>query len=371
MSNKAQDLINLANAMQALQQEMVSEVEAQIAKIEAESDLEQITLLHAGVTAEREAKAKERDAAEADRARLRSAFGAANERAISAAREHDGLQEFFHGLPEDQQTSLHALGLEIGSIEAQLEMLAGGNEGLLQEFEARARKIEELQSRLANWETEAANLQARIHAVRAEFEPFADRMVETISGAFANEFAKINCTGAVELDKTPGDTPDAPRADSACFDKWRIQILVSFRRDAPMQELDSHRQSGGERAVSTIFYLMALQATSRAPFRIVDEINQGMDPRNERVVHGRLVKIACGEPADGGDAAPRPGSQYFLVTPKLLTGLEYMRGMKVHCIASGEHMPADPGAVDLKALAKKARDRRFEVRGRVAASAAA
>jgi hypothetical protein len=46
--------------------------------------------------------------------------------------------------------------------------------------------------------------------------------------------------------------------------------------------LDSHRQSGGERAVSTIYYLMAMQSLARAPFRVVDEINQGMDPRNER-----------------------------------------------------------------------------------------
>lgn len=51
-----------------------------------------------------------------------------------------------------------------------------------------------------------------------------------------------------------------------------------------MSILDSHRQSGGERAVSTIFYLMALQSLARAPFRVVDEINQGMDPRNERCV---------------------------------------------------------------------------------------
>jgi chromosome segregation ATPase len=34
------------------------------------------------------------------------------------------------------------------------------------------------------------------------------------------------------------------------------------------------RNSGGERAVSTIMYLMALQDLSSAPVRIVDEINQ-------------------------------------------------------------------------------------------------
>jgi chromosome segregation ATPase len=96
-----------------------------------------------------------------------------------------------------------------------------------------------------------------------------------------------------------------------------------------MSILNSHRQSGGERAVSTIFYLMALQDLAQSPFRVVDEINQGMDPRNERMVHERMVDIACQERT----------SQYFLVTPKLLTGLKFHPKMKVHIINSGEHIP--------------------------------
>jgi chromosome segregation ATPase len=69
----------------------------------------------------------------------------------------------------------------------------------------------------------------------------------------------------------------------------------------PLSVLDNHRQSGGERAVSTIFYLMALQSLARAPFRLVDEINQGMDPRNERyvrnVLHPGLVSLTDIVPA--------------------------------------------------------------------------
>lgn len=137
---------------------------------------------------------------------------------------------------------------------------------------------------------------------------------------------------------------------------------------------------------------MSLQSLTRSPFRVVDEINQGMDPRNERLVHARMVAIATGNDewqaeyeretaesrvtrlnrqsqggnneddgehaggsdadevlADGmaddeemgkGDAAV--GSQYFLITPKLLHDLRYEPGMRVLCIASGEHMPSEP-----------------------------
>lgn len=85
---------------------------------------------------------------------------------------------------------------------------------------------------------------------------------------------------------------------------------------------------------------MSLQALARAPFRVVDEINQGMDPRNERMVHERMVEIACKEHT----------SQYFLITPKLLTGLRYDKRMKVLCIASGEHMPGNYKKLDISKI---------------------
>lgn len=98
---------------------------------------------------------------------------------------------------------------------------------------------------------------------------------------------------------------------------------------------------------------MALQSLARAPFRVVDEINQGMDPRNERLIHSRMVDIAC---AAAGENGTQQGSQYFLITPKLLPGLKYHPNMKVHCIGSGEYMPSDHRELDFGALARKALD---------------
>jgi chromosome segregation ATPase len=81
---------------------------------------------------------------------------------------------------------------------------------------------------------------------------------------------------------------------------------------------------------------MSLQADAQVPFRVVDEINQGMDPRNERMMHDRMVEIACRE----------HNCQYFLVTPKLLTGLRYDPKMTILCIASGAHMPKEAKKLD-------------------------
>jgi chromosome segregation ATPase len=45
---------------------------------------------------------------------------------------------------------------------------------------------------------------------------------------------------------------------------WWLQIKVKFREDEQLQLLTAHRQSGGERSVSTILYLIALQVGTTA-----------------------------------------------------------------------------------------------------------
>ena len=66
------------------------------------------------------------------------------------------------------------------------------------------------------------------------------------------------------------------------FDKYGIDIYVKFRENVAMSKLDPFTQSGGERSVSTALYMLALQHLTKVPFRCVDEINQGMDAKNER-----------------------------------------------------------------------------------------
>ena len=43
------------------------------------------------------------------------------------------------------------------------------------------------------------------------------------------------------------------------YEQLAVHIMVKFRQDEPLQLLTGQRQSGGERAVSTILYLIAIQ----------------------------------------------------------------------------------------------------------------
>lgn len=58
------------------------------------------------------------------------------------------------------------------------------------------------------------------------------------------------------------------------YSKYGIRIKVKFRDSEPLRELSVHHQSGGERSVTTVLYMMALQELAKCPFRCVDEINQ-------------------------------------------------------------------------------------------------
>lgn len=84
--------------------------------------------------------------------------------------------------------------------------------------------------------------------------------------------------------------------------------MVQYRKNVPLQALNRHVQSGGERAVAIAVYTMSMQHITHVPFRCVDEINQGMDARNERKIFEMLV-----------DETTKTGrAQYFFVTPKVV-----------------------------------------------------
>ncbi|GME29117.1 RecF/RecN/SMC [Neofusicoccum parvum] len=324
---KGQLAIDYANAVKTLLDLHQDVYEAEIVLAEAKSELQILEELSQTIRREIAEHQENIRRLTAERDRLKhEAQRLVNEvnriHAERSPEEEDLVANIQEGI------TLEDLEAEIASFQARLTLLHGGDPNAIRDFERRARNIDELEQKLRNSDAELEELQERINEIKSQWEPELDALVQKISDAFSFNFSKIGCAGQVSIYKAED------------FAEWAIQIQVKFREQEQLSILDSHRQSGGERAVSTIFYLMALQSLARSPFRVVDEINQGMDPRNERMVHERMVDIACQEHT----------SQYFLITPKLLHGLKFHPRMTVHCIASGEYMPTDYRELDFKAL---------------------
>lgn len=142
--------------------------------------------------------------------------------------------------------------------------------------------------------------------------------VGKIDRSFGELFGRLECEGRVVFVPEGG------------VSRWRLNVLVRFRDGEGLEILNSYRQSGGEKSVSTILFLLAVQSCRMCPFRLVDEINQGMDRHNEKRVHDILVGMS-----------EEGAGQLFVITPKIVPDLAYSRTMKVIVLYSG------PGVVGM------------------------
>ncbi|KAH9710045.1 Structural maintenance of chromosomes protein 5 [Citrus sinensis] len=217
------------------------------------------------------------------------------------------------------------------------------NQNILQEYEHRQRQIEDLSTKQEADKKElkrlhqcgsfvvdtCLDLDLRFN-VQEKWLPTLRNLVAQINETFSRNFQEMAVAGEVSLDEHESD-----------FDKFGILIKVKFsfirdaivfirdaivgRQSGQLEVLSAHHQSGGERSVSTILYLVSLQDLTNCPFRVVDEINQGMDPINERKMFQQLVR-----------AASQPNTpQCFLLTPKLLPDLEYSEACSILNIMNG------------------------------------
>ncbi|KAM9910004.1 hypothetical protein OXX69_004892, partial [Metschnikowia pulcherrima] len=237
----------------------------------------------------------------------------------------------------EEQLSESVLVRKIQQLEDDLSVLANVDRGSLELLKAKRRDLKAAEIRLPQLIEQRNSTKAKIDEIFAPWESELSAMVQKISNAFQKRFITVASDGQVQLSKQER------------FKDWSLQILVKFRESAELKVLNNQSQSGGERAVSTIFFIMSLQGLTRAPIRIVDEINQGMDPKNEKMAHKYFVKSAC----------KKGQSQYFLVTPKLLPNLYYNEeSMAIHCIFAGSHLePNNPkmsgkGFLDFRRVGK-------------------
>ena len=159
------------------------------------------------------------------------------------------------------------------------------------------------------------------------WRPALEEMVDRVNQKFGSCMAAFRCAGEVSLsDGRSLDEHGEPAGDDD-FEKYKIHIKVKWRDGEQLHVLgEAGRDSGGERSVATMVYLISLQEINPAPFRVVDEINQAMDSTNERIIF-KCVMEAC---KDGG-------KQYFLLTPKLLPDLDYGEDCAIQLVFNGPY----------------------------------
>ncbi|KAJ7423290.1 Structural maintenance of chromosomes protein 5 [Pitangus sulphuratus] len=191
-------------------------------------------------------------------------------------------------------------------------------QNVVEEYNKQTQEIQQLMEYLEEKKNELNNYRQNISQVKERWLKLLKDMIEQINDKFSKFFSSMQCVGEVDLHAENEEE----------YDTYGIRIRVKFHSGTKLHELTPYHQSGGEKSVSTMLYLMALQELNRCPFRVVDEINQGMDPVNERRVFQMVVETAC----------KKRSSQYFLITPKLLWNLSYNDKITVLLACSGPFM---------------------------------
>ncbi|KAL1205854.1 Structural maintenance of chromosomes protein 5 [Cardamine amara subsp. amara] len=237
-------------------------------------------------------------------------LAAAKRNAESIAIITPELKKEFMEMP----TTIEELEAAIKDNLSQANSILFVNENILQEYEHRQSQIETIATKLEADKRDLSKCLKEIDSLKEKWLPTLRQLVVKINETFSHNFQEMAVAGEVSLDERDTD-----------FDQYGIHIKVKFRESGQLQVLSSHHQSGGERSVSTILYLVSLQDLTNCPFRVVDEINQGMDPINERKMFQQLVR-----------AASQPNTpQCFLLTPKLLPELEYSEACSILNIMNG------------------------------------
>ncbi|GMK53640.1 hypothetical protein CspeluHIS016_0102260 [Cutaneotrichosporon spelunceum] len=221
----------------------------------------------------------------------------------------------------------------VQDIQGQLELSLNVDGNTIERYSRLKHELEAKEHDVARAEGQFEQLRDEVASILSRFNPALDSLVQDTSAKFSAAFERIGCTGEVRVSRVQGN-----------YAEWGIEILVSYRDGQDLEVLTASRQSGGERSLATVTYLMSLSEMARTPFSLVDEINQGMDARAERSVHNQMVKVTCA----GGDNV----GQYFLITPKLLTDLDYHENMRVLTVSNGSYLP-DGAEINFGALSAR------------------
>ncbi|XP_023227302.1 structural maintenance of chromosomes protein 5-like isoform X1 [Centruroides sculpturatus] len=246
-------------------------------------------------------------------------------------------KEQFNRLPK----TLDEIDNQIHEKQAKADCIFEKDKSVVHQYRQKRNYINQLEKDLTEKQYKLDQLKDKIEEIKKCWLPHLEDLINRINNNFSRFMSMMHCAGEISLNKSENQDD---------FEKYGICIKVKYRDSEQLKELTPYQQSGGERSVATVLYMISLQELTKVPFRCVDEINQvgtvwfcdeiilicqklkknhlliqGMDSTNERKVFELVVKTACQENS----------SQYFLLTPKLLPDLEFSENMTVLLIHNG------------------------------------
>ncbi|MBC7127677.1 MAG: AAA family ATPase [Candidatus Methanosuratincola petrocarbonis] len=187
---------------------------------------------------------------------------------------------------------------EIRYVNAHLLSLGDVPEDAPSMYEAYKKTYQELKQKAAVVGENRKHLIEEIAERKRIWREVLERLIAEITPIYRGVLSRVGGTGEIRL----SNMDDPERAG--------IEVTVGFRGASPVL-LDAYAQSGGERAVATMAFLLALQHQLKSPVRAVDEFDVHMDPFNREAMM-RMLFSFMNENSD---------VQFIVITPSQLSAV--------------------------------------------------
>ena len=117
---------------------------------------------------------------------------------------------------------------------------------VLEKYQERVKLIEKYRVELAQVEKTFNDKSSTLQAKASQWKSQIRRVCDTINTRFGQYMKKMDAQGEVLLE------------EHSDFAQWQVVIRVAFRDDNTLQRLVRTRQSGGEKTVSTMLYVVCV-----------------------------------------------------------------------------------------------------------------
>jgi len=156
--------------------------------------------------------------------------------------------------------------------------------------------IEELKVKLAQLQENKKSMLTELGSRKEVWKKAMEDLVEAVDPSYQTVLSAADASGFIRFEL-------ADNIEDAGLD-----LYVGFRGGAPTT-LDPFTQSGGERSVALMAFILSLQARIVSPLRAMDEFDIHMDPKNREAMFKMILS----------QIKQREASQYIVITPSILT----------------------------------------------------
>ena len=190
----------------------------------------------------------------------------------------------------------HEVSEELKLVSAQLQKLQDLPDDAEKIYKDYTGNLEGLKGKLEQLQENKKLLLAELGERKKAWKKAIQSLVEEVTPIYHQVLATVGATGAVRLDE--GESV----SDAS------LQLLVGFKGAEP-SILDPYTQSGGERSVALVAFMLSLQSRIISPLRAMDEFDIHMDPRNREGIFKMIL----------AQGRRNPGSQQIVITPSIIS----------------------------------------------------